>query len=109
MGLVVLEDLQAAGIAESTPDLPLDAAHMVGQMVQESAADGFGSFRVQSHPDLPGELLHRVFIVGDTVDVGQRNATLLETESESPPGQARIVFGPGESLLLRRGDQLAVA
>jgi hypothetical protein len=64
---------------------------------------------VQSHPDLSGELLLRVFVVGNAVDVGQGDAALLKTKAKGSPGEARIVFDPREALLLRRSDQLAVA
>jgi hypothetical protein len=109
MGLVMIKEFQTAVIAELAPDLPFHLADTVRQRAESRAADGVGSPRVQTHPDLPGQFLHRVFIVGNAVDIGQRDAALIETEAESAGGQAWIVFDPGEALLLRRGDQLAVA
>ena len=109
VGLVMVEDLQPAGVAEHAPDLPLGAVDPSRQAIQDFAADGLGGLRVERHPDLPGELLRGVFVVGDAVDVGEGDATRFETEPKGLPGEPRVVFDPREALLLRRRDQLAVA
>jgi len=61
------------------------------------------------NPQLAVELLPRILVVGDAIDVGDREPRRLEAVPERAAGDRRIVLDTREPLLLCRRDELAAS
>jgi hypothetical protein len=104
MRLVVLDELERPVESEQLANLTLRPRCVQAEERVRVQRGDLG----EPGPELPVELLARVLVVGDAIHVRDREVRLLEAVTEGRLRQPRIVLDARESLLLRRGDQLAV-